>query len=163
MFDTSPVISMWLEMSMGWHTKSQGPKKKCIHFAKRRIDPCPAHTARNYGSFTPYALWSVKSFNSPTVCTYILFKIQLNRRYRRYNIFCGTTCFIYFVKHQPNKGKVSPKYKKICSTLPKTIYVPISRMCKKRSWLSIYLFIAPYCIGWSLRGQPVQLCEWPPW
>ena len=31
-FDTSPVSSIWLEISMNWHTKSQGPKKKCTHF-----------------------------------------------------------------------------------------------------------------------------------
>ena len=27
MFDISPVVSIWMEMSMNWHTKSQGPKK----------------------------------------------------------------------------------------------------------------------------------------
>ena len=27
MLDTSPVVSIWLEMSINWHTKSQGPKK----------------------------------------------------------------------------------------------------------------------------------------
>ena len=35
MFDTSPVVSIWLEMSINWHTKSQGPKKqdwKSVHF-----------------------------------------------------------------------------------------------------------------------------------
>ena len=26
MFDTSPVVSIWLEMSTNWHTKSKGPK-----------------------------------------------------------------------------------------------------------------------------------------
>ena len=67
MFDTSPVVSIWLEMSMNWHTKSQGPKKKCNNFSRGRINPWPAHTARNKGSFTPYALWSVESFFSPTV------------------------------------------------------------------------------------------------
>ena len=67
MIDTSPVVSIWLKMSTKWHTKSQGPKKKCIHFSRGRINPWPAHTARNKGSFTPYALWSVKSLNSPTV------------------------------------------------------------------------------------------------
>ena len=28
MFTTSPVGSIWLEMSINWHTTSQGPKKK---------------------------------------------------------------------------------------------------------------------------------------
>ena len=46
---------------------SQGPKKKSIQITKRRIDHCPAHTARNKDSFTTMVLWSVKSFNSPTV------------------------------------------------------------------------------------------------
>ena len=67
MFDTSPVVSIWLEMSINWHTKSQGPKKKLIYSSRGRINPWPAHTARNKGSFTPYALWSVESFFSPTV------------------------------------------------------------------------------------------------
>ena len=26
---------------MNWHTKSQGPKKKCIHFSMGRINPAP--------------------------------------------------------------------------------------------------------------------------
>ena len=46
-FDTSPVVSIWLEMSINWHTKSQGPKTKCVNFSKGRIDPYLAHTARN--------------------------------------------------------------------------------------------------------------------
>ena len=32
------------------------------------IDPCFDNTARDQGSFTTMVLWSVKSFNSPTVC-----------------------------------------------------------------------------------------------
>ena len=67
MLDTSPVVSIWLEMSINWPTKSQGPKKKLVYSSSGRINPWPAHTARNKGSFTPYALWSVKSFFSPTV------------------------------------------------------------------------------------------------
>ena len=47
MFSTSLVGSIWLEMSMNWHTKSQGPKTKCVNFSKGRIDPYLAHTARN--------------------------------------------------------------------------------------------------------------------
>ena len=66
-FVTSPFTSIWLEISINCHTKSQGPMKKCTHFTKGRIHSCPADTARNYGSFTTHALWSVKSFNSPTV------------------------------------------------------------------------------------------------
>ena len=66
-FDTSPVDSIWLEMSINWHTKSQGPKKKCIHFSRGRIHSCPAGTAHNQGSFTSMALWSVQSFLSTTV------------------------------------------------------------------------------------------------
>ena len=44
---TSPFDSIWLEISTNWHTTSQGPTKKCIHFTRGRIDPCPTHTARN--------------------------------------------------------------------------------------------------------------------
>ena len=71
MFDTSPVVSIWLKMSINWHTKSQGPKKKCTHFSRGRIHSCPAGTARNQGSFTSMALWSVQSFLSSTVHTYV--------------------------------------------------------------------------------------------
>ena len=67
MFDTSPVVSIWLKMSINWHTKSQGPKKKCTHFSRGRIHSCPADTACNQGSFTSMALWSVQSFLSSTV------------------------------------------------------------------------------------------------
>ena len=39
---------IWLEISINWHTKSQGgPKKKCIRFSRGRINLCPAHTACN--------------------------------------------------------------------------------------------------------------------
>ena len=51
-FDTLPFDSIRLEISIDWHTISQGPKKKSIQITKVRIDPCPAHTARNQGSFT---------------------------------------------------------------------------------------------------------------
>ena len=47
MFATSPVGSIWLEMSINWPTTSQGPKKKSIQITRWRIDHCPAHTARN--------------------------------------------------------------------------------------------------------------------
>ena len=70
MFATSPVASIWLEMSINWYTKSQGPKKKWIHFSRVRIHSCPAGTARNQGSFTSMALWSVQSFLSTTVCVW---------------------------------------------------------------------------------------------
>ena len=43
-------------------------EKKCTHFTKLRIHSCPADTARNLGDFITHALWSVESFNSPTVC-----------------------------------------------------------------------------------------------
>ena len=46
-------------MSINWPTTIQGPKKKSIQFTKRRIDPYPAHTARNKGSFTTMVLWTV--------------------------------------------------------------------------------------------------------
>ena len=52
---------------MNWHTKSQGPKKKCTHFTRERIHSCPVDTARNKGSFTSIALWSVQSFLSNSV------------------------------------------------------------------------------------------------
>ena len=32
MFDTSPVGSIWLEISINWHTKSKGPKKNVSIF-----------------------------------------------------------------------------------------------------------------------------------
>ena len=32
MFDTSPVGSIWLEMSINWHTKGQGLKKNVFIF-----------------------------------------------------------------------------------------------------------------------------------
>ena len=54
-------------LSINWHTKSQGPKKKCTRFTRGRIHPCPAHTAHNLGNFTPYTLWFVESFNSSTL------------------------------------------------------------------------------------------------
>ena len=37
--NSSDVGSIWLEISINWHTKSQGPKKKCIHFSSGRIKP----------------------------------------------------------------------------------------------------------------------------
>ena len=61
------LSSIWLEISINWHTTSQGPKKKSIQITKRRIDPCPAHTTRNKGSFTTMALWIVQRFLSSTV------------------------------------------------------------------------------------------------
>ena len=67
-FDTSPVESIWLEMSRNWHTKSQGPKKKCTNFFRGRIHSRLAGTARIQGTFTSMALWSVQSFMSITVC-----------------------------------------------------------------------------------------------
>ena len=89
-FDTSPVDSIWLEMSINWHTKSQGPKKKCIHFSRGRINPWPAHTSRNKGSFTPYALWIVQRFLSYTV--YVKFGFFVTR--------IPAHCYIYL------KGKL---------------------------------------------------------
>ena len=67
MFDSLPVVSIWLEMSINWRTKSQGPKKKCTDFFRGRIHSCFAGTARNQGTFTSVALWSVQSFMSVTV------------------------------------------------------------------------------------------------
>ena len=49
-------------MSIDWHTTSQGPKKKCVHFSRGRINPWSVHTAYVKQRF-------VKSFNSPTVST----------------------------------------------------------------------------------------------
>ena len=65
---TSPFDSIWLEISTNWHNTSQGPKKKSIKITKGRIDPCPAHTARNKGSFTTMVLWIAQRFLSSTVC-----------------------------------------------------------------------------------------------
>ena len=36
-------ISIWLEISINWHIKSQGPKKKCTGITRERIHPRPAH------------------------------------------------------------------------------------------------------------------------
>ena len=55
---------MWV--SANWHTISQGPKKS-IQISKGRIDPCPAHTACNKGSFTAMVLWIVQRLLSSTV------------------------------------------------------------------------------------------------
>ena len=60
-------------MSINWHTTSQGPKKKSIQITKRRIDPCPAHTARNKGSFTTMVLWTAQRFLSSTVLILSIF------------------------------------------------------------------------------------------
>ena len=38
-FDTSPVDSIWLEMSVNWHTKSQGPKKNLLIFLGEGFTP----------------------------------------------------------------------------------------------------------------------------
>ena len=46
-FETWPFTSIWLEISIKWHTKRQGLKKKCTRFTKGRIYPCPAHSACN--------------------------------------------------------------------------------------------------------------------
>ena len=70
MFTTSPVGSIWLEMSINWHTTSQGTKKISIKLTKQIIDPCLAHTARNKGSFTTMVLWIVQRFLSSTVYYY---------------------------------------------------------------------------------------------
>ena len=66
-FETAPFDFIWLEISTNWHTSSQGPKKKSIQITKGRIDPCPAHTARNKGSFTTMVLWIVQGFLGSTV------------------------------------------------------------------------------------------------
>ena len=46
-FDTSPFDSIWLEISIDWHTKSQGPKKKFTHFIIERIHSWLTDTAHN--------------------------------------------------------------------------------------------------------------------
>ena len=51
-FDTSPFDFILLEISSNWHTKIQGPMKKCSNFTKLRIHPCPVHIACNQGRFT---------------------------------------------------------------------------------------------------------------
>ena len=43
-FETWPFASIWLEMSINWYTKSQGPKKKLAHFTRERIHPYPPHS-----------------------------------------------------------------------------------------------------------------------
>ena len=40
-FDTSPVDSIWLEMSINWHTKSQGPNKNVLIFLGGGFTPVP--------------------------------------------------------------------------------------------------------------------------
>ena len=62
MFATSPVGFIWLEMSINWHTKSQGPKTKCFYFSRVRIHSSPVDPTRNIGSFTSMAIWTVNPF-----------------------------------------------------------------------------------------------------
>ena len=74
---TSPFDSIWLEISTNWHTTSQGPKKKSIKITKGRIDPCPAHTAHNKGSFTTIVLWIGQRFLSSTVSASLCYTLYL--------------------------------------------------------------------------------------
>ena len=62
-FESSPFCSIWLEISINWHTKSQGPKKKWKYPPTLLVIRIVLlHTQR-------FAL----SFNSPTVyCIYFL-------------------------------------------------------------------------------------------
>ena len=57
---------------------SQGPKKKSIKITNRRTDPCPAHTARNKGSFTTVVLWTAQGFLSSTVHVLFLLTNYMN-------------------------------------------------------------------------------------
>ena len=41
MFEMWPFTSIWLEISINWYTKSQGPKNKCINFTKGGFTPAP--------------------------------------------------------------------------------------------------------------------------
>ena len=61
-------------------------------FYKREDSFLPADTARNQGDFTTHALWSVESFNFPTVCAqFTLFKARISVNYNIYfNTFCNT-------------------------------------------------------------------------
>ena len=86
MFATSPVGSIWLEMSINWPTTSQGPKKKSIQITKRKIDPCPSHTARNKGSFTTMVLWIVQRFSSLTVSMEVFWDLAFFLLFREDNL-----------------------------------------------------------------------------
>ena len=67
MFETSPFSSIWLEISINWHIKSQGPKKKCIRFSRGMIYPCSTHTAW-IKVVLLHKSWFVQSFLSRSVC-----------------------------------------------------------------------------------------------
>ena len=56
----------WNFLQIGTH-RAKDLRKKSIKITKRRIDPCPAHTARNKGSFTTMVLWTAQRFLSSTV------------------------------------------------------------------------------------------------
>ena len=43
-FHSSCLMRFFLE---NWHTKSQGHNKNCPHFTRRRVCPCPSHSAGN--------------------------------------------------------------------------------------------------------------------
>ena len=103
-FETWPFTSIWLEISINWYTKSQGPKKNCTHFTKGRIHSCPAGTARNKGGFTTHALWSVQSFNSPTV--YFIFPFPT-----------PTPCSLMFFAYTKSQDDVDDSSKLVFETL----------------------------------------------
>ena len=64
--------SIWLEISINWHTKSQGPKKKCTLFQDGGSTLAPP-TLLLIRVVLLHTDWFVKFFNSPTVqCIYIL-------------------------------------------------------------------------------------------
>ena len=53
---------------------------QCFKITKRRIDPCPAHTARNKGSFTTMVLWPVNPFCPQLYFTRIIRKYRFKKK-----------------------------------------------------------------------------------
>ena len=103
MLVTSPFDSIWLEISTNWHTSSQGPKKNSIKITKRRIDPCPAHTARNKGSFTTMVLWTTQRFLSSTVQV-------MSFRCQHYYVFLRDKCTLFSTALLWNKSNEPSPY-----------------------------------------------------
>ena len=67
-FETPLVNSNWLEIFINWHTKSQGPKKKCTCFTRGRRGP--THVLHKPPAIRVVLLhkWRfVQSFSSSTV------------------------------------------------------------------------------------------------
>ena len=65
-FEMWPFTSIWLEISVNWHTTSQGPKKKCTLFQEGESTTAPPKPPV-IRVVLLYAERFVQSFNVPTV------------------------------------------------------------------------------------------------